>query len=189
MGQFYTVQSTNRLDGSDNYGNVTDSVRFENSTESVLYRHQPTTQVDVGTKLFGHIEQKQSQAGKAYYIFKREQQEQTNFTQQVPQTRSTGRASYKDNSEGMRQGMCINNAANLVNALVALDPTSMTTEQWAKDVHAYASALYRLGDLVQNETVPAKDVVVDPTDEQLEGAVTGDMLAQIDELFPGAKAA
>ena len=58
--------------------------------------------------------------------------------------------SRKDNSDGQRQGMCLNNAANYVNEhsheLVAAD-------LWAKTVWTYANALYLLGDLgVQKET-------------------------------------
>lgn len=57
--------------------------------------------------------------------------------------------SYKDNSDGMRQGMCINNAANYVNALEF--PKILTDREWADLVHSYATALYVLGDLQQSE--------------------------------------
>lgn len=50
----------------------------------------------------------------------------------------------KDNSDGMRQGMCINNAANFVNALSFAD---MTADAWATMVYDYANALYAKGDL------------------------------------------
>lgn len=54
---------------------------------------------------------------------------------------------YKDNSDGMRQGMCINNAANYINT-VATDTVDAKT--WAKTVHQYATELYKLGDLDGN---------------------------------------
>lgn len=56
---------------------------------------------------------------------------------------------YKDNSDGMRQGMCFNNAANYVNALTL----ELTEEDWAKTVYGYANALYLLGDLGKEKPV------------------------------------
>jgi hypothetical protein len=55
----------------------------------------------------------------------------------------------KDNSDGQRQGMCINNAALYVNATTAAGDKPLTEQEWAKLVHGYASALYSLGDLHQ----------------------------------------
>lgn len=52
---------------------------------------------------------------------------------------------WKDNSDGMRQGMCFNNAANYVNTLEF--PQPLTDSEWADTVFAYAQALYRKGDL------------------------------------------
>lgn len=54
---------------------------------------------------------------------------------------------YKDNSDGMRQGMCINNAANYVNSLEF--EKALTDTEWASTVFSYANALYRLGDLTK----------------------------------------
>ena len=45
----------------------------------------------------------------------------------------------------MRQGMCFNNAANVVNSLVF--ENTLTDTEWADTVFAYAQALYRKGDL------------------------------------------
>lgn len=72
---------------------------------------------------------------------------------------STSKPSFtprKDNSEGMKMGMCINNAANFVNAIATPE---MTDTDWANMIHAYASALYTLGDLV---ATPAEEPLVDP---------------------------
>lgn len=55
---------------------------------------------------------------------------------------------YKDNSDGQRQGMTINNAANYV----AANHKELSPAEWAKVTHSYASELYRLGDL-SNEPV------------------------------------
>lgn len=54
-----------------------------------------------------------------------------------------------DNSDGQRQGMCTNNAANYIN----MTDADLTADAWAEKVHAYASALYSLGDL-KKETNP-----------------------------------
>lgn len=61
---------------------------------------------------------------------------------------------YKDNSDGQRQGMCINNAANFVNANA---PKTIEAADWAKMVHTYANALYNLGDLGKVEAVALEE--------------------------------
>jgi len=62
----------------------------------------------------------------------------------------------KSNSDGMRQGMCINNAANYVNSLEF--PQALTDREWASLVHSYATALYILGDLKEAEEITAETV-------------------------------
>lgn len=59
----------------------------------------------------------------------------------------------RDNSDGQRQGMCLNNAANYVNTLEF--EKALTDREWAQLVHSYATALYRLGDLKDVEDQPA----------------------------------
>lgn len=75
----------------------------------------------------------------------------------TPQPTGAPARSYvprKDNSDGMRQGMCINNAANYVNSLEF--PKALTDREWAELVHSYATALYVLGDLKEaDEITPA----------------------------------
>lgn len=67
---------------------------------------------------------------------------------------------YKDNSDGMRQGMCINNAANYVNGLEF--DKALTDVEWATTVFSYANALYRLGDLTKapegSQEAPAENM-------------------------------
>lgn len=60
---------------------------------------------------------------------------------------------YNGNSDGQRQGMCINNASNYVNSLDF--EKTLTDREWAKTVHAYATALYVLGDLMLPTDNPA----------------------------------
>jgi hypothetical protein len=66
---------------------------------------------------------------------------------------------WKDNSDGMRQGMCFNNAANFVNTLQF--PQTLTDREWADTVFAYAQALYLLGDLNQTPVGNQEDQVAD----------------------------
>ena len=66
-------------------------------------------------------------------------------TQSAP---AATKPAWKDNSDGMRQGMCFNNAANYVNA-VASEPVE--AQVWADTVYKYANALYLKGDLGGNK--------------------------------------
>ena len=83
--------------------------------------------------------------------FKKIKKEFTPQAEAAPSTqggaKSSPRPPYKDNSDGMRQGMCINNAANYVNGLEF--ENALTDAEWAKTVFSYANALYRLGDLTK----------------------------------------
>ena len=71
-----------------------------------------------------------------------------NQQSQSPATAQAGasKPAYKDNSDGMRQGMCFNNAAAYVNTLEFVNG-ALTNAEWAQLVFDYAQALYRLGDL------------------------------------------
>lgn len=82
--------------------------------------------------------------------FKKEKKEWNPSTQTqdsrpaATQSAPSAKPAYKDNSEGMRKGMVINNAAQYV---VATATESLTPSQWAKAVTAYARALYALSEL------------------------------------------
>jgi hypothetical protein len=175
MGQTYTVQSTKRLEGADSYGNVTDAVTFNGVNGSALFRHQPTTNVEVGSTLFGNIETKTSQAGKPYTVFRREKQE---FGGPAPAATGTPAVGYnkpagRDNSDGMRQGMSINNATAIVLAYIRTGVYSEDDpDKLAKDIEAYARAIYSI-DLTAENT---EDVDVNKSNEAL--------LADMDLNFP-----
>lgn len=67
------------------------------------------------------------------------------------------RAPYKDNSLGMRIGMCINNAAQYVNTLEF--EKALTDREWATTVASYAKALFAVsGD--ENFTAPSEEDAV-----------------------------
>lgn len=64
----------------------------------------------------------------------------------------------RDNSDGMRQGMCINNAANQVAAAQKVTGKVLGTDVWADVVFEYAQALYAKGDLKMPETLGTIDL-------------------------------
>lgn len=79
---------------------------------------------------------------------------------------SSGASARVDNSDGQRQGMCFNNATAYINALIGAKTDKMSPDDWAVEVHAYAAALYSMGDLKDAST----DVVVAPTEDSVEDA-------------------
>lgn len=83
-----------------------------------------------------------------------------NKTEDKPAAKPFTRKS--DNSDGMRQGMCINNAANFVNGYLLKQDEAVSPDDWAEMVHAHANALYALGDLTSDKT-PFNEQVTDPT--------------------------
>lgn len=81
---------------------------------------------------------------------------------------------YKDNSLGMRIGMCINNAAQYVNSLDIQDkeglPKILSPDEWADTVTSYALELFTRTDDKKFVEAEAKEVikgepVVIPEDE------------------------
>ena len=74
----------------------------------------------------------------------------------------------KDNSDGMKQGMCFNNAAQYV---ASISPEPLSPNDWAKAVYAYAQSLYSMSDLNQ-PTTEEKDISQAPqTVKDIFGAV------------------
>lgn len=65
--------------------------------------------------------------------------------------------SYKDNSDGQKQGMAINNAAAYV---LSTSQELLSPEEWAKQVTAYAKALYQSSDLSTKESTVDEVVTV-----------------------------
>lgn len=127
----------------------------------------------VGSELEGEIN------GSKFKKVKKEwKEDQSSQSQSNPTTSSpTGtKPAYKDNSDGMRQGMCFNNAANYVNSLDFGKP--LTDSEWARTVFAYAQALYRMGDLnvaPEGSQVATEPVVEQPTPLENVQAVFGNV--------------
>jgi hypothetical protein len=79
----------------------------------------------------------------------------------------------KDNSDGQRQGMCINNAANYVNS----QGKDYSPADWAERVWGYANAIYSLGDLKKEDSTTTVDTVAPmPEDDKYD-------LTNVNELF------
>lgn len=151
--QFYTISSAKRLDGQDNYGNVTDSVYFEGEKDSALYKHAPTTTVEKGVKVYGIIEELPTKAGGTYRKFSKKQVPEDVENESTPQngsqTRSKVPTSRPDNSDGQRQGMSINNAAKYVIESAVKDSISLEPSELADEIRRYAKAIYNI-DLTKN---------------------------------------
>ena len=68
----------------------------------------------------------------------------------APASKPFTKAPYKDNSQGMRIGMTVNNAANYVNSLDIRDNDGnakiLTPDEWATTVASYAIELYHATD-------------------------------------------
>lgn len=64
---------------------------------------------------------------------------------------------WKDNSDGQRQGMCMNNAASYVNTLAF--EKALTDVEWADLVYSYANTLYQKGDLTQTPEGSQEEVI------------------------------
>lgn len=116
-------------------------IQVEGNGEPVSINKKPESPApQIGDELYGTIEE-------------------TKFGQKFksapkPFGGSSPRREYHDNSDGMRQGMCINNAANFVTAHA---PETIEAADWAQMVHDYASELYLLGDLGQKQDESEED--------------------------------
>jgi hypothetical protein len=126
--------------------------------EYIVHFEEDAREVKLSRKkavVAGQTEEGTIIAGKYGAYFKKAPQAYAPKAPSAPSTPTTGAPakSYarKDNSDGQRQGMCINNATLYVNTTTPADTKPLTYDEWAKEVHAYASALYALGDLTPPE--------------------------------------
>lgn len=143
MEKFYTVSSDpKRLDGEDQYHNVTDSVFFEGETETVLWKHAPTTEVVKGTKVYGEITNETSKAGKPWRKFNKRQVPEDNQDGETLSTTSPARPAY--NQEGARQGMAINNGAKYVIESAVRDNITLDPKELADEIQKYAKEIYNI---------------------------------------------
>lgn len=147
MEKFYTVSSDpKRLDGADNYGNVTDSVFFEGETETVLWKHAPTTEVAKGTKVYGEITNETSKAGKPWRKFSKRQVPEDNQDVETAGDPSSSKTNAKSsyNPDGARQGMAINNGAKYVIESAVRDNITLDPKELAEEITRYAKEIYNI---------------------------------------------
>lgn len=121
----------------DHNGNEWITAVFEGFGEPVKWVVKDSTKIRVGETYQGEIKDWTSTKGKTMPRFYRDNSQGGSSNYQP-------KREYKDNSDGQRQGMCINNAAEYVKSVAT---TKLTPNDWALRVHEYADALYSLGDL------------------------------------------
>jgi hypothetical protein len=129
MVETYTVQNAMKSGKkSDTYGEEY-YVKFVESEQTfpLWFKKDPT-----GQKINGEINGSK---------FKKDK---TPPPDEKPTSSPSNRGRY--DSDGQRQGMCVNNAANYVNEHSS---DIVAPKVWAKTVHEYATELYLLGDLGQ----------------------------------------
>ena len=149
--KFYKITGTKRLDGVDNYGNVTDSIYVEGETDSALWKHSPETVSEKGTTVYGEITNEVSKAGNPWRKFTKKQvpEDVTNESSNAPQTHSKASQGTSTGGDGARQGMAINNAANYVIQLAVSQGNLLSPDELADEIRGYAKAIYKI-DVTKN---------------------------------------
>lgn len=155
MPQKYTVKSVMPTGKSDPKFGQEFYVQFEESEAAfpLWYKNAPA----IGFEQEGDIV-----AGKFKKV-RKEWNSNAPVADSTTSQSSTPKRSYKDNSDGMRQGMCFNNAANYV-ATLGFDK-ALTDREWATTVFSYAQALYHMGDLNQAPE-GSQEEIKDPFEEK-----------------------
>jgi hypothetical protein len=157
----YTVKSVMPTGKTHDMYGIEFYVQFEEDEKA--YPLWFKTPPEIGFQQEGEV------VGGKFKKFKKEYNPQT-----ADSSKPAGKSTYKDNSDGMRQGMCMNNAANYVATLEF--PKALTDTEWAKLVYGYANALYVLGDLKvvseasESVTEPTKDEVLENVSQLMAGA-------------------
>lgn len=161
MAQDYKITAVSQQvkDWQSNYGPMkTYKLMLEGRTEACeINKKADSAPPTVGQVLYGNITTNE------YGDKIKTEQKQPGFGTPPPDKQGV----RVDNSDGQRQGMCINNAAAYV--IAVRDPKAgvMTPTDWAEIVHGYATALYALGDLnAKEEEKPVTvDDIQDPFDD------------------------
>lgn len=143
-------------------------IKIAESSDS--FKINSKTKPEDGSKIYGTIEQ-----GKWGPWFKRGKNPNakpyvnTKDSRGNEAPRSFG-AQQADKSDGMRQGMCMNNAAAYVAAIS--EGKDLNPRQWSDAVYAYACALYSKGDLKVVEASPISDADLNAagiSDDEIQG--------------------
>lgn len=162
MAQDYVLRSFKKEDFQDAHGNYWCTAAFEGVGEPVKWVVKNPMSIQEGQTYYGEIKELTSKAGKPYMRFYKQQKPDGALTSSnAPSERSGG---YKDNSDGQRQGMCINNAATFITSQNT--ENTMTPAEWAEMVYEFASALYQKGELKAAETAKPDVVITDINEDE-----------------------
>lgn len=163
MAQEYEITTYEAGDFRDPHGNYWCTIGIPGYGEPIKIVLKDPTKTKVGDKIYGEVKEQTSKMGKPYLRFYK-------ATRPEGQNASGDDISsgWKDNSDGMRQGMCFNNATLFVNMMLADEkPNKPSPEEWAELVHAHAQALYMKGDLkAEGKTEAPVDKVFPVREEQ-----------------------
>ena len=162
--QEYKLRSFDKGDYTDNYGNYWCTAAFEGIGEPVKWVVKDPTSIREGETYYGEVKELTSKQGKPYLRFYKKPRPDA---PQGGNSSNSASGGYKDNSDGMRQGMCFNNATLFVNMMVADEKSKPSPDEWAELVFAHAQALYMKGDLkAEQKTEAPVDKVFPVTEEQ-----------------------
>lgn len=142
----YTIKAAMKTGNSHPTYGTEYYLQFEETeaTPTAWFKKDPET----GSKLEGSIDNNRFKKVKKEWKPSSSSQSSSESSTASP-SYSRSKSTYKDNSDGMRQGMCFNNAANYVNTLEFKQ--ALTDTEWADLVFNYAKALYLMGDLNQED--------------------------------------
>jgi hypothetical protein len=135
--QEYTVTNFRAGDFTDRNGNKWCNLALEGVSEPLSIVVKDPSQYQVGMKLYGHIELKQSQQGRTYNRFYRDQKPQWNSTDTKDTTFKSG---YTRDDDAIRAQWAIGQAVQL-----SVHGTGMEF----KDIEASARTFYSMVDRVK----------------------------------------
>lgn len=149
----------------DQYGNRFYSIRFEGTQNSILWKTK--NRPETGTTVYGHIEP--SKSGKSS-IFKKDKLED------APTGGDGGNFGGKTSryepakTEDIRWGLSLKEA----NAYVIMNRPDLSADDWAKEVHEYALALFRISETPKAETDAhlAVDEAIAAADDDMDKPLT-----------------
>lgn len=159
MGSHLTITAIKDSGKVDNFGNHKCYVTFHDEDQGIDYTDVYAafkTVPEVGVIRYGNVLD-----GDYGPRFKSEQLPEgeaprQGTAQSAPQTRSKAPQGRPDNSDGMRQGMSINNAAKYVIESAVKDGITLDPQELADEIKRYAKSIYNI-DL----TVSVEDEVMD----------------------------
>jgi len=169
-------------DYKDPHGNYWCNAAFDGVSEPVRWVVKDPDAVEVNKTYYGHFTKEESKTGKEYIRFRREQKPEESHANQ---SNSSGNKN-NFNPDGQRQGMCLNNATRYVTATAQ---KTLSPNEFADAVFAYAEALYRKGDLgtanvpEQTELVPEK-TPAEEVDEENQEEIAAALKKHVDDDEP-----